>query len=163
MPLLQVLLPGQAMPHSRQLSLLVCRFTQVPEQRVRPGAHVHVPPLHTSTPTGQPRLHIPQWFWLLLVSTQLPLQSVRPTGQPQRPLTHSWPSLGQVKEQNPQLVRSLDLLTHVPLHSSGSALCGSQTQPLTVQTRPVPAAQTFPQPRQLFGSVKLTQPLLHRI
>jgi hypothetical protein len=128
-----------------------------------PGAHTQVPPLHTSTPTGQPRLHIPQWLWLVLVSKQLPLQSVMPAGQPHRPPTHTWSSRGQVKEQKPQLVRSLDLLTQAPLHSSGDALWGSQTQPFTVQTRPVPVAQTFPQPRQLFGSVKLTQPLLHRI
>ena len=86
-----------------------------------------------------------------------------PDGQPQRALTHTWSSLGQVREQNPQLLRSLALLIHTPLHSSGNALFGSQTQPSTVQTRPVPAAQTLPQPRQLFGSVKLTQPLLQRI
>ena len=34
LPLLQVLLPGQAIPHAEQLSLLVSRFTQFPEQRV---------------------------------------------------------------------------------------------------------------------------------
>jgi hypothetical protein len=68
LPLLQVLLPGQALPQALQLNLLVSRFTQLPEQRVRPGAHVQLPPLHTSTPAGQPRLHIPQWFWLVLVS-----------------------------------------------------------------------------------------------
>ena len=99
----------------------------------------------------------------MLVSKQLPLQSVIPPGQPQSELVHTWSSLGQVKEQNPQLVRSFALLTQAPLHSSGNALFGSQTQPFTVQTRPVPVAQTLPQPRQLLGSVKLTQPLLHRI
>ena len=99
----------------------------------------------------------------MLVSKQLPLQSVIPPGHPQMELVHTWSSLGQVKEQNPQLLRSFDLLTQVPLHSSGSELFGSQTQPFTVQTRLVPVAQTLPQPRQLFGSVKLTQPLLQRI
>jgi len=59
-PPLQVLLPGQAMPQKPQLNLLVCRFTQFPEQRVRPGAHTQLPALHTSTPPGQPRLQVPQ-------------------------------------------------------------------------------------------------------
>jgi hypothetical protein len=150
--LLQVLLPGQATPQALQLNLLVSRFTQFPEQRVKPGAHTQLPALHTSTPPGQPRLHIPQWFWLEVVSKQLPLQSVRPGPHPQTPFVHTWSSLGQFMKQNPQLVRSLDLLTQVPLHSSGKALCGSQTHPFAVQTRPVPVAQTLPQPRQLFGS-----------
>ena len=137
-----------------QLNLSVCRFTQAPEgQRVKPGAQTHVPALHISVLGGQERLQIPQWTWLVRVSVQLPLQSVCPDGQPQTPAVHTCSSLGQVLKQRPQLVRSFDLLTQVPLHSSGNALCGSQTQPLAVQTRPVPVAQTLPQPRQLFGSV----------
>ena len=97
-------------------------------------------------------MHIPQWVWLVLVSVQFPLQSVWPPGQPQMPFVHTCSSFGHVLKQSPQLVRSFDLFTHVPLHSSGNVLCGSHTQPFTVQTRPVPVAQTLPQPRQLFGS-----------
>jgi hypothetical protein len=74
--LLQVLLPGQALPQVPQLSLLVCRFTHVPEQRVRPGAQMQVPALQVSTTAGQARPQVPQLLWLLVVSTQLPLQSV---------------------------------------------------------------------------------------
>ena len=146
-------MPLQALLQALQLSLSVWRFTHAPEgQRVNPGAQTQVPAAHVSIPDGQPWLHVPQWFWLVLVSTQLPLQSVWPPGQPQTPFVHTCSSLGQVEKQDPQLVRSFDLLTHMPLHSLGKALCGSQTQPFAVQTRPVPVAQTLPQPRQLFGS-----------
>jgi hypothetical protein len=97
-------------------------------------------------------LHIPQWVWLVLVSVQFPLQSIWPFGQPQTPFVHTYSSFEQVLKQSPQLVRSFFLFTQVPLHSSGNALCGSQTQPFAVQTRPLPVGQTLPQPRQLFGS-----------
>jgi hypothetical protein len=154
-PFVQVLLPLQAMPQALQFKRSVCRFTQAPDgQRVRPGAQTQVPALHISVVGGQEWLHVPQWVWLVRVSVQLPLQSIWPDGQPQTPLLHTHSSFPQVLKQAPQLVRSVALLTQVPLHSSGRALCGSQTQPpAAVQTRPVPVGQTLPQPRQLFGSV----------
>jgi len=59
--LLQVRLPLQAMPQAPQLNLSVCVFTQFPAgQRVRPGVHTHVPALHISPFTAQPRLLMPQ-------------------------------------------------------------------------------------------------------
>lgn len=163
LPLLQTLLPGQTVPQAPQWNLLFIKLTHVPEQRVVPGAQTQVPALHTSLPAGQARLHAPQWFWLELVSTQLPLQSVCPPGQLHWPLTHTCSSRGHVLKQAPQWLRSLALSTQAPLHSSGRPLCGSHTQPFAVQTRPVPLGHTLPQPRQLLGSVKLTQPPLQRI
>src|SRR6187551_3494318 len=112
LPLLQVLLPLQAMPQALQLKRSVCRFTQAPDgQRVSPGAQTQVPALHSSVVGGQEWLHVPQWTWLVRVSLQPPLQSIWPDGQPHTPLLHTWSSRPQVLKQAPQFVRSVALLT----------------------------------------------------
>lgn len=101
-----------------------------------------IPPVHTMP---QP----PQLLVLFEVLTQDPLQSVVPAGHETVHLLmlHTWVEVQAVPHM-PQLAGSLVVFTHTPLQF---VVPGGHPQ--TPPEHAKPAAQAFPQPPQLLGSV----------
>jgi len=124
-PTTQIQLPlqncvgAQARSHEPQWSREICRFSQVPLQKVCPAAQVverHWPEKQL-WPLGQACPHPPQWRGSAWVSMHWPLQLLCPLGHWQLPETHEVPP-EQTLPQLPQFELSVCGSTHLPPHAS---------------------------------------------
>ena len=138
LPAVHVSLAAHFVPHPPQLFGSLATFTQLPEHRVPPFVHVHLPATHGPLNVLHEFSQAPQLLASFVVSTQAPwaLQSDNGAVQPQRPLLHLLPSA--VSEHD---------VPHVPQFELSD--CKS-TQLLSQQ--PLPVAHTLPQAPQFAES-----------